>query len=149
LAWDEVPRIERWLTTYLGAEDTVFNRAIGERWLISAVARIFQPGCQADHTLLLEGPQGIRKSTALRTLAGDEWFTDHISELGSKDSRIELHGKWIIEHPELDRIRRGELERVKAFLTSRIDNFRLPYGRRSEAVPRYASSPPLSTMKLR
>jgi hypothetical protein len=136
LSWDRTPRLDHWLTTYLGAQDSPFIRAAGPRWMISAVARIFKPGCQADHTLLLEGTQGIRKSTALQTLAGDEWFTDHISDLGSKDSRIELHGKWIIEFSELAAVRRGEVEKVKAFLTARVDHFRMPYGRRSEAVPR-------------
>ena len=134
LEWDRTPRLDQWLSSYLGAEDTPLIRAIGARWLISAVARIFRPGCQVDHTLLLEGPQGTRKSTALRTLAGDEWFADHISELGSKDSRIELHGKWILEMSEMDRVRRGELERVKAFLTARSDHFRVPYGRRADDV---------------
>jgi predicted P-loop ATPase len=136
LAWDKRLRLDTWLITYLGAEDTPFIRAIGARWMVSAVARIFRPGCQVDHTLLLEGPQGIRKSTALRTLAGDEWFADHISDLGSKDSRLELHGKWIIELSELDKVKRGELERVKAFLSARTDHFRVPYGRRAEDVPR-------------
>jgi putative DNA primase/helicase len=136
LEWDRKPRLDHWLTTYLGAEASPFTSAVGSRWLISAVARIFQPGCQVDHTMLLEGPQGIRKSTALRVLASDEWFADHISELGSKDSRIELHGKWILEMSEMDRVRRGELERVKAFLTARTDHFRVPYGRRAEDVPR-------------
>ena len=134
--WDGEPRIDQWLSHYLGCEDTPFARAIGQRWLISAVARIFRPGCQADYVLLLEGPQGIRKSTALQTLAGDDWFTDHISDLGSKDSRIELHGKWIVEFSELATVRRGELDKVKAFLTARIDHFRMPYGRRGEAIPR-------------
>jgi putative DNA primase/helicase len=136
LEWDGTPRLDGWLVSYLGAEDTPFVRASGARWLISAVARIFRPGCQVDHTLLLEGPQGIRKSTALRVMASDAWFTDHISHLGSKDSRIELHGKWILEIGELDRVRRGELESVKAFLTARTDHFRVPYGRRAEDVPR-------------
>ena len=76
LKWDNEKRIERWLIDYLGASDSQFTRAIGKRWLISGVARIFRPGCQVDHTLLLEGPQGIRKSTALRILAGPEWFTN-------------------------------------------------------------------------
>jgi putative DNA primase/helicase len=93
------------------------------------------PGCQVDHTLLIEGPQGIQKSKSLRTLAGDEWFADHISGFGTKDSRIELAGKWIFEFSEL-RVRRGEIERVKAFLTARTDHFRLPYSRRAEDVPR-------------
>jgi putative DNA primase/helicase len=137
LKWDRTPRLDSFLIRYFGAEDKPFSRAVGGRWLISAVARIFQPGCQVDHTLLLEGPQGIRKSTALRVLASDEYFTDHISDLGSKDSRLELAGKWIIELSELDRVRRGsEQERVKAFLTARYDNFRAPYARRAEDVPR-------------
>ena len=136
LQWDQIPRLDNWLSDYLGVPPSAFVAAVGARWMISGVARIFKPGCQADYTLVLEGRQGIRKSTGLQTLAGDDWFTDHISDLGSKDSRIELHGKWIIEFSELATVRRGELERVKAFLTARIDHFRMPYGRRSEAVPR-------------
>jgi putative DNA primase/helicase len=136
LEWDQTSRLDNWLSGYLGVDPTPFTKAVGARWMISAVARIFKPGCQADYTLLLEGPQGIQKSTALQTLAGADWFTDHISDLGGKDSRIELHGKWVIEFSELASVRRGELERVKAFLTARVDHFRQPYGRRSEAVPR-------------
>jgi predicted P-loop ATPase len=136
LTWDRTQRLDKWLTNYVGAEDSSFLKAVGPRWMISGVARIFKPGCQADHTLLLEGPQGIKKSTTLQTLAGDDWFSDHISDLGGKDSRLELHGKWIIEFSELAAVRRGELERVKAFLTARIDNFRTPYARCCEAVPR-------------
>jgi predicted P-loop ATPase len=136
LVWDKQPRLDAWLITYLGVEDSEFARAVGPRWLISAVARIMQPGCQVDHTLLLEGPQGLGKSTALRVLAGDDWFSDHISDLGSKDSRLELHGNLILEMSELDKLRHAELEKVKAFLTCRIDHFRPPYGRRVEAIPR-------------
>ena len=136
IEWDRKPRLNAWLITYVGAEDTALNRAIGERWLLSSVARISQPGCQVDSYLQLEGPQGIRKSTLLRTLAGDEYFTDHISELGSKDSRIELHGKTIIEYPELDHLKGRDLKTVKAFLTARADCFRPPYGRRAVNVPR-------------
>jgi hypothetical protein len=136
LKWDEVERIEKWLVTYLGVPETAFIKAIGSRWLISAVARILRPGCQADHTLLLEGPQGIKKSTALRTLAGPEWFTDHISDLDSKDSRLELHGVWIVELAELASIKRSLTEKVKSFLTATSDHFRPPYGRRTIHVPR-------------
>ena len=134
--WDGTKRIDNWLISCLGAPDTEFIRAIGRRWPISAVARIFRPGCQADHTLLLEGPQGIRKSTALRTLAGAEWFTDHISDLDSKDSRMELHGKWIVELAELSAVRRSLAEKVKSFLTATSDHFRPPYGRSTIDVPR-------------
>jgi predicted P-loop ATPase len=132
--WDGKPRISDWLTTYLGVKASPLSAAIGNRWLISAVARIKKPGCKADFVLLLEGPQGIGKSSAAEVLASPPWFTDHLSDLGSKDSRIELHGKWIIELAEFVS-RRSELER-KAFLTACSDNFRAPYDRRAQWVPR-------------
>jgi len=136
LKWDGAPRLDLWLIKYMGAIETKFTTAIGKRWLISGVARIFEPGCQADHTLLLEGPQGIKKSTALRMLANAEWFTDHISDLDSKDSRMDLHGKWIVELAELSAVRRSLAEKVKSFLTATSDHFRPPYGRSTVDVER-------------
>ena len=136
LVWDGTRRIENWLTTYLGCEESAFVRAVGPRWLISAVARIFQPGCQVDCVLLLEGAQGVKKSSALRALVSDEWFADHLSDLGSKDSRLDLRGKWVIEMSELASMRKGEIEKAKAFLTARTDHYRPPYGRRAVDVPR-------------
>jgi hypothetical protein len=136
LVWDQTERIDTWLSTHLGAQDSPYTRAVASRWLISGIARIYSPGCQADCVLLLEGPQGSLKSTTLRTLAGDEWFSDCVSELGSKDSRLELYGNWITEIGECDRIKRGDLERVKGFLSTRFDKFRPPYGRRTATFPR-------------
>jgi predicted P-loop ATPase len=92
--WDGIERLERWLSTYLGVEDTSYSRAIGSRWLISAVARSYRPGVKADCCLILEGPQGIKKSTALKTLAGP-YFTDELADLGSKDSALQTRGDWI------------------------------------------------------
>jgi predicted P-loop ATPase len=129
LVWDGIERIPTWLTTYLGVIETPFSKAAGACWLVSAVARIFQPGCQVDHVLMLEGPQGIKKSTALRTLAGEEFFSETISDLGSKDSRVELAGVWIQELSELASLRASEVERAKAFLTTRVDHYRAPYDR--------------------
>lgn len=136
LEWDGKPRVASWLATYIGAQPTLLNSTIGKGWLISAVARIQNPGCQVDHTLSLEGKQGIGKSTALRILASDSWFSDHVSDLASKDSRLELLGRWIIEISEFSAIRRAEVERVKAFLTCRHDIFRPPYEKRTTAFPR-------------
>ena len=98
------------------------------------MARVDSPGAKVDHVLLLEGPQGIGKSTTLQILASPEWFSDHLSDLGTKDSRLELCGKWIIELGEFIN-RRTEYER-KQFLTTRWDNFRAPYERRAQWVPR-------------
>jgi hypothetical protein len=136
LEWDGDARLDSWLTDYLGAPDTPYTRATGACWMISACARVFQPGCQADYTLVLEGEQGVQKSSALRVLAGDRWFADHISDLNSKDARIELHGVWIFELGELARIRGSANAKVKNFLTARTDHFRPPYARRPEFVPR-------------
>ncbi len=135
LVWDGVPRIEDWLSDQLGAEDTPYTRAVGSRWLIAAVARIFSPGCQADNALILEGAQGQRKSSALRAL-GSPWFTDDLAEVTSKDAAMQTAGVWIIEIAELDALRGVEATRVKDFLSRRIDRFRPPYGERLIENPR-------------
>ena len=135
LHWDGVERLERWLSTYLGVDDTDYTRAVGSRWLISAVARIFRPGAKADCCLILEGPQGIRKSTALRTIAG-EYFTDELADLGSKDAAMQTRGVWIIELSELDNLSHAEVARIKAFMSRTTDRFRPPYGMRLVESPR-------------
>ncbi|MCA3371715.1 MAG: toprim domain-containing protein [Roseomonas sp.] len=136
LSWDGTPRLNALAVTYLGAKDTPLNRAIASLWMISAVARIMQPGCKADHMLILEGPQGIRKSTALKLLASDAWFTDELAEIGSKDAAQQMRGVWIIEMAELDAIGRAEVSRIKAFLTRTSDRYRPPYERYVVTVPR-------------
>lgn len=136
LAWDGTARLDAWAVTYLGATDTRLNRTMASLWMVSAVARIMQPGCKADHMLILEGPQGIRKSTALKVLASDPWFTDEIAEIGSKDAAQQMRGVWIIEMAELDAIGRAEVSRIKAFLTRTTDRYRPPYERYVVTVPR-------------
>ena len=136
LVWDGKQRVSSWLSGYAGAENNAYTSSVGTCCLISGVARIFAPGCKVDTIPLLEGPQGSLKSTLLRTLSGAEFFCDHISDIGSKDSRVELAGVWIFELSELDRVRRGELSRVKAFFTAQTDIFRPPYGRRTQRFPR-------------
>jgi predicted P-loop ATPase len=140
-AWDGTPRIGTWLMDYCGVESSDENpnhyaMAIGERFLISAVARIMEPGCKADHVPILEGPQGLGKSTLARVLAGDEWFTDQLADMGSKDSAMQLRGVWIVELSELDVLGRSEMARAKAFISQQIERFRLPYGRRVIQVSR-------------
>ncbi|HWQ57124.1 MAG TPA: virulence-associated E family protein [Bryobacteraceae bacterium] len=135
LKWDGTKRIDTWLALYLGAESNDYTAAVGARWLISAVARIYRPGCKSDCCLILEGEQGTRKSTALATIAGD-WFTDEIAELGSKDAALQTRGVWIIEIAELDSMTRGEVSRIKGFMSRATDRFRPPYGKRIMESPR-------------
>jgi predicted P-loop ATPase len=140
LAWDGKPRVSTWLTDYLDAGDpaqTLYLTAVGTAFLVSAVARVFQPGCQADCAIVLEGEQGIFKSSLLRILASDEWFSDSLpSDLKHKDAKDHLRGKWIIELPELAQFKRNEIETVKAFLSRRNEQYRPSYGRHEISYPR-------------
>jgi predicted P-loop ATPase len=136
IQWDGTHRLESWAITYLGAHDTRLNRAFGSLWMISAVARIMRPGAKVDHMLILEGPQGAKKSTALKVLAGSDWFTDELAEIGSKDAAQQMRGVWIIEIAELDAIGRAEVSRIKSFLTRTVDRYRPPYERYVVDVPR-------------
>jgi predicted P-loop ATPase len=130
LVWDGVPRLETWLETYFHAEKSAYVRAIGPRYLISAVARIYRPGCKADHLIVLEGPQGRLKTEALRTLAiRDAWFTDRLSPLASKDAAQELSGVLLIEISEMDALARSSSSTAKSFLSRLYDRFRPPYGK--------------------
>ena len=135
LDWDGTPRLDTWLTQYLGAKDSLYVQAVGSRFLISAVARVEQPGCKADQVLILEGPQGILKSSALQALA-DPWFTDRISNLGGKDAAMEIAGMWLVEMAELDALLRAVLSTTKSFITRRHDRFRPPYGKHVVDRPR-------------
>lgn len=136
LKWDGKRRLDNWVSLYLGAEASPWTKAAGSKWLISGVARIMKPGCQADYLLLLVGSQGTMKSSALRILAGDEWFTDHISSITSKDARIELQGRWVVELGELSVKRNTTNEAMKNFLTCRVDTYRPVYGTRTMDFPR-------------
>lgn len=131
LRWDGTERLSCWLEDYCGATATsgsgFYLRSVARAWMISAVARVYQPGCKADHVLILEGAQGIKKSTLFSVL-GSPWFTDQLSDMGSKDAGMQMQGSWIIELAELDAMSRHEVARVNAFLTIRSDRFRPPYG---------------------
>lgn len=132
LRWDGVERLDAWCERYLGAQATPYTRQVGARWLISAVARAYAPGCQADHVLVLEGPQGSGKSSAIRALVPHEsLFTDELRDLRDKDAADSLRGPWIVEIAELDAMQRSELTTVKAFVSRRVDRFRPAYGRRT------------------
>lgn len=137
LQWDGEPRISRWLADYLGASDSSeYVAAVGKMWLLSAVARIFQPGCQADSALIFESPQGRGKSTALRILGGD-WFTDDLPHVSAgKDAAQATQGAWIIEIAEMNSISKAEVSAIKAYLTRRVDRYRPPYGARFIEAPR-------------
>ncbi len=141
LEWDGISRTGSWLIDYCRVASSdekpnVYAMSVGQCWLISAVARIMDPGSKADHVLILEGDQGIGKSRAVATLAGT-WFTDQLpGVLNDKDAAMQLAGAWIVELAELNALNRHEQSAIKAFLSRQTDRFRPPYGRRVEDAPR-------------
>jgi predicted P-loop ATPase len=77
LQWDGIPRLDRWLVTYARAADTEINRQFGRLTLIAAVRRVRCPGTKFDAMLVLEGREGLSKSTLFEVLAGADWFSDN------------------------------------------------------------------------
>jgi virulence-associated protein E len=132
LTWDGVERLDRWLVTYGGAEDTNYVRAVGGLALIAAVRRVRKPGCKFDEMLILENPQqGTDKSTALKVLAvREKWFSDDLP-LHSDGKRVieQTRGKWIVEASDLSGMRRSDVEHLKATLSRTSDRARLSYDR--------------------
>lgn len=131
LSWDGRPRIETWLVDYGGAKDTPYVRAVSRLILLAAVRRIRHPGAKFDEMLVLEGPQGANKSSAVRALAvRDAWFTDEVP-LGASSREIleALEGVWIAEAQEMVGLRKSDDAAMKSFLRKSQDRARLAYGR--------------------
>lgn len=132
IRWDGEERIDRYLVDYLGATDTPLHRAISRRWFVGCVARAMGKGqrpVKVDTVLILAGPQGARKSTSFRKLAGDDWFSDTALDIRNKDSFQTIRGVWIYELAELAATRPRDAETVKAFLSAETDRYRPPYAR--------------------
>jgi predicted P-loop ATPase len=137
LTWDGVPRLATWMATYLGAEQSPYSEAVGTIVLIAAVRRIRRPGAKFDTVLVLEGPQGSGKSSAVQILAGPENFSDQdVLALDPKTQIEALEGVWIFEIGELSGISRADTNKVKAFVSRSTDRGRPAYGRFKENRPR-------------
>ncbi len=130
LTWDGKIRTLHWLEK-AGCENPEDGLTLiyGRKWLISAVARVYVPGCQADSAIILAGPKGYGKTSALRTIAGLDWHAESAIQIGDKDSYQQLQGTWIYELGELDSLRKSEVSAVKQYITARVDRFRPSYGR--------------------
>lgn len=137
LEWDGKERLDTLLIDYLGAEDTPYVRAVTRKTLAAAVARIYQPGIKFDSILVLNGAQGIGKSTFFARL-GKQWYSDSLSiaDMRDKTAPEKLQGYWILELGELAGIKKMDVETVKSFITRVDDKYRQSYGVTVESHPR-------------
>jgi len=139
LRWDGVDRLPTWLHKYFASDNCELYSRIGTWWMIGAVARIIKPGSQVDHMLVLEGPQGLGKSTAARILGG-EWHLGSLPDLrNSQAASMHIQGSWIVEAGELDSFKDAGSSRIKDFLTQTVDVYRRPYARTFQRRPRQCS----------
>lgn len=130
--WDGTERVETLLIDYLGAEDNKYVRAVTRKTLCAAISRVLHPGCKFDSMLVLNGPQGVGKSTLISNLAGD-WFSDSLNLGDTKDKTAaeKLQGYWILEICELAGLKKAEVETLRSFLTRQNDIYRASFGKRA------------------
>lgn len=138
LVWDGTTRVSTSLSRFLGAPDSYYTSCAASCLFVGAVKRAFNTtGIRHDEMVVLVGAEGSGKSAFCRIIAKrDEWFTDNIGDLKSKDSSEGLQGKWIVEFAELKSMQGVSSEHTKAFLSRDVDKFRMPYGTRSSSFPR-------------
>lgn len=135
--WDGVERADTLLIDYLGAEDTPYVRAVTRKELCAAYCRVYHPGIKFDSMIVLNGDQGIGKSTLIAKLGG-EWYSDslNLSDMNDKTAAEKLQGYWIMEIGELAGMRKADLDKVKAFISRQDDKYRASFGRRVTPHPR-------------
>lgn len=137
LQWDGLKRLDTWLQTCFGAPDTPFVRAVGRKTLIAAVARAFQPGCKVDTVLVLEGAQGVRKSTGIAALFGEDYTAESVNLFDQHNKMVmSMMGAWVVELAEFIAIQKRDENMVKGLLSMRSDRVVLPYAKMATDHPR-------------
>lgn len=136
--WDGECRVESLFIRCLEADDTEYVRTVTRRLFAAAVARVYQPGIKFDCLTVIDGAQGIGKSTLLKELVGDEYYSETLSltDMDDKTGAEKLQGYWVIEIGELAGMKKADVEKVKGFLSTTDDKYRPSYGRVVESHPR-------------
>ncbi len=137
-AWDGVPRVDDLFIRYLKADDTPYVRTVTRKTFAAAVARIYQPGVKFDCVPVLDGEQGIGKSSIIKDLVTPEYYSESLSltDMDDKSGAEKLQGFWVVEIGELAGMKKADIEKVKAFLSTADDKYRPSYGKTVESHPR-------------
>lgn len=131
LKWDGVPRVEKLLVNYLGAEDTEYTKIVTRKFMAAAVARVMKPGVKFDNVLVTLGKQGIGKTLLAQKLGGP-WFSNSLDSVQGKDAYEALQGAWIIELGEMSATKKADIDAMKQFISKTSDTFRAAYARNTE-----------------
>ena len=135
LVWDGTERVKWFFHEALGTEYNAYTYHVSHNFWVSMVARILRPGCKVDTMVILEGPQGHFKSTALDIIGGS-WFAEMRGSAQNKDFLLALQGKMLVEISELESFRKAESTTLKQIISCRTDRYREPYGRATLDYPR-------------
>ncbi|MCK5769487.1 virulence-associated E family protein [Algiphilus sp.] len=141
LQWDGQPRIATFFRDYCGVDATSselvdYLAAVARCFFVSAIARVREPGCKADLMLILEGPQGAKKSTVVRELASAEWFAEAMESPANKDFYQSLQSRWIVEVAEMESFTKAEVGKIKQAISTQADHYRPSYGHIAQSFPR-------------
>lgn len=139
LQWDRVHRLHQLWSHYFSCivDPEIDGHAeylhhAGQRFAIGAVARVMRPGCKLDTMPVLTGPQGYRKSSGIAAMVGQAWFGDDIPDVTTKDAKEWTAGIWVAEMAEMQAIRGRDANKVKGFMSTRVDRFRASYDKVSK-----------------
>lgn len=136
LVWDGRERIGAELVTWIGAEVGAYATRVFLMTLVSAVARVYEPGCKVDTMLVLEGHQGAGKTRVTRELFGAEWYAEAMTSPSDKDFFQALQGRWVVEIGEMESFTKSEVGKIKQAITAQEDTFRASYARFARSYPR-------------
>lgn len=134
--WDGKPRAEKLFIDFLKVKDTPYARAVTQKWLLAALARIYYPGCNFQAALVLQGNQNIGKSYILEKLGG-AWYgalIDNVDDIHAVDA---IRNIWICEMKEMAAARKSEINATKSFIERSADTYRAAYARRAQNFPRH------------
>ena len=136
--WDGNTRVEDLFIKYMEADDTDYIRTVTRKMFVAMVARVMEPGVKFDSIPVLDGAQGIGKSSIVRDLVGGDYYSETLSltDMSDKTGAEKLQGFWCVEIGELAGMKKADIEKVKAFVTTRDDKYRPSYGKTVESHPR-------------
>lgn len=138
LEWDGKQRIATMFIDWFGVDDTSVNRKMAEKWMVSGVKRIYEPGCLIEGMIVLVGAQGVGKSTFIKRLGKMKYSVEAIVDLRNEKNCIETFNRaWIVNFDELKSLIKADSDLAKAVLTRQSDTSRLAYREESETYDRH------------